>query len=101
MNGYPKNLNTREDYEYVLANFPREDWEQDFCDLLVTVYEWENVGKLKDGEEGITDETHRVEVCEMGESTVERYQYEYKENPNAKIFRIGYTVDEVKEILGE
>lgn len=101
MNGYPKSLNTREDYEYVLANFPREDWEQDFCDLLATVYEWENVGKLKDGEEGITDETHRVEVCEMDESTVERYQYEYKENPNAKIFRIGYTVDEVKEILGE
>ena len=101
MIGYPSTLNDRADYEYVRENFPKSEREQDFQDLIDTVYEWFNIGKLKDGEEGITDEVHKVVMNEQEGAGTARYQYEYKENPDAKIFRLGYTVAEVKEILGE
>lgn len=99
MIGYPSTLNDRADYEYVRENFPKSEWKQDFQDLLDTVYEWFNIGKLKDGEEGVTDETHKVVDGGTEEGESERYQFEYKENPNARIFQLGYTVDEVKAIL--
>lgn len=98
MNGYPKTLNSREDYEYVRTNFPKSEWEQDYQDLLNTVYEWYNMGEVEG--EGITDETHRVEEEQREDSeTVICTQWEYRKNPDAKIFRLGFTEDEVKEIL--
>lgn len=98
MNGYPKTLNSREDYEYVRANFPKSEWEQDYQDLLNTVHEWYNMGEVEG--EGVTDETHRVEEEQREDSeTIIRTQWEYRKNPDAKIFRLGFTEDEVKEIL--
>ena len=37
MRGYPKNLNTKKDYEYVRANFPAEEWKPDWQKLLDTM----------------------------------------------------------------
>ena len=34
MKGVPKYLNTKEDYDYVKANFPREVWEKFYRELL-------------------------------------------------------------------
>lgn len=97
MVGYPKFLNTKEDYEYVRANFPREQWEPDFKALLNERYEWFNLGEIED--EGVTDDTHKVVEDKRDDETVVRYQYEYKENENARIYRLGYTVEEVETIL--
>lgn len=97
MVGYPKFLNTKEDYEFVRANFPREKWEGDFKALLNERYEWFNVGEAEG--EGVTDETHKVVESTNIDGVVTRSQYEYKENENARIYRLGYTVDEVKAIL--
>ncbi len=98
MVGYPKFLNTKEDYEFVRANFPKEQWRPDFEALLNERYEWFNLGEIKG--EGTTDDTHKVVEDKRDDETVIRYQYEYKENENARIYRLGYTVDEVKAILG-
>lgn len=97
MVGYPKFLNTKEDYEFVRVNFPREQWESDFKALLNERYEWFNLGEIED--EGVTDDTHKVVEDKRGDETVVRYQYEYKENENARIYRLGYTVEEVEGIL--
>lgn len=100
MIGFPKNLNTKEDYEYVRKNFQKEEWEKEFQNLLDTVNEWFNMGVLADGDTGTTDDTHRVtEDKQEDTGTVTRTQWEYKENPDAKIFQLGYTVEEVKAIL--
>ncbi len=101
MIGYPKNLNTKEDYEYVRKNFPKDEWTPAFQDLLDTVNEWFNLGALADGETGTVDDTHKVtEDRREDTDVVTRTQWEYKENPDAKIFQLGYTVAEVKAILG-
>ncbi len=97
MVGYPKFLNTKEDYEFVRANFPKEEWESDFKALLNERYEWFNLGEIEG--EGVTDDTHKVVEDKQDDGTVVRYQYEYKENENARIYRLGYTVEEVESIL--
>ena len=97
MVGYPKFLNTKEDYEFVRANFPKEQWESDFKALLNERYEWFNLGEIEG--EGVTDDTHKVVEDKRDDETVVRYQYEYKENENARIYRLGYTVEEVENIL--
>ena len=100
MIGYPKNLNTKEDYEYVRENFPEEKWRGEYQNLLDTVYEWFNMGVLANGDAGITDDTHRVTEDEREDTgAVIRTQWEYKKNPDAKIFRLEYTMDEIKSIL--
>lgn len=97
MVGYPKFLNTKEDYEFVRANFPKEEWESDFKALLNERYEWFNLGEIEG--EGVTDDTHKVVEDKQDDGTITRYQYEYKENENARIYRLGYTVEEVESIL--
>lgn len=99
MIGYPKHLNTREDYLYVKENFPREQWEGDFQALLDSYKDWFFAGTLESAEAGVNDDTHMVvdEVHEDG--TTSWSQYELKENPAAKIFRLGFTVEEVEGLL--
>ena len=40
MQGFPKTLNTREDYEYVRLNFAKELWAPEFQALLDSNYGW-------------------------------------------------------------
>ena len=95
MVGYPKFLNTKEDYEYVRNNFPKNEWEKDFKALLDGEKDWFNVGETDDG---IIDDTHKVI---KDEQTGKTYQYELQVNPSCKIHRIGYTREEVEKALNE
>lgn len=97
MVGYPQHLNTKDDYEFVRKNFPKSEWENDFKKLLTSTKEWFNVGEIPDGEPGIEDDDHMVA---SDTQTGKRYQYERRDNPNSLIYRIGYTIDEVKNIIG-
>ncbi len=94
MKGYPKHLNSKEDYEYARKNFPKEKWEKSFRSLLDTRSDWFNIGEAEG--EGVTDDTHKaVEDKETGR----KYQFELRENPDCMLNRIGYTAEEVENIL--
>lgn len=98
MVGYPRWLNTREDYLYVREHFPREQWEPAFQALLDEHMVWMNTGKLVNEADGIVDETHKV-ITVGGEedgAPVQYYQYEYREDPNCKMFRLGFAIEEVE-----
>lgn len=102
MNGYPKHLNTKEDYLYVKENFPKEQWRQDWQDLLDSRNDWFYERDLAENEEGITDETHKVvagEYEEEGEKKTKNMQYVLKENPTCIMNQLGITEEEVKEAL--
>lgn len=94
MEGYPKHLNSKEDYEYARKNFPKEKWEKSFQSLLDTRFDWFNVGEAVG--DGVTDATHKVLD---DEETGRKYQYVFKENPECMMNKIGYTEEEVKDIL--
>lgn len=101
MVGFPKWLNTKEDYLYVREHFPREQWEPVFRALLDERMQWLNVGQLESEADGVTDETHKVVGGEsdMTEAPAKYYQYEYKEDLNCRLFKLGFTVEEVEQLL--
>lgn len=100
MKGFPKHLNTKFDVEFCLANFPDEAKEF-LTKKIAEVPQWLLVSKLSDGDAGITDDTHKVvENKDMTTGEVkERYQYEFKDDPNCELFRLGFTVEEATSLI--
>lgn len=103
MRGFPKHLNTKEDYEYIRQHFPKDLWKREYQSLLDTHYGWFFDRVLEKDEEGLTDGTHKVETAQLemeGHDTI-HYQYVFRANPESKLLKIGYSEDEVKAILTE
>ena len=100
MVGFPKKLNSKFDYEFVRKNFPREQWQPIFQSLLDERLQWYNVGMIDSPDKGITDDTHKViESINPNSQQPEYYQYELREDPNCQLYRLGFTVEEVINIL--
>ena len=97
MRGKPKHLNSKQDYINFAKLWPAEG-KQKFQSLLDGKISWVNTGKIDD--DGITDETHKVSILKDDEDNItEKYQLEWKENPQAKIFRLGFTAEEVEKLI--
>ncbi len=100
MQGFPAALNTREDYEYVREHFPAEQWKPAYQALLDTASDWFFVKTLEEGEEAPEGDQYKIVKGQaISEETQPDTLYEFRENPDAKIFRIGFTKAEVEEAL--
>lgn len=88
----PKNLNTKTDYLYLKDNYSREYWEQIFQNLLDIRYDWFMITK----EDYKEDDNHKIVHNEQEDT--DSY-FEYRENENAPIYQLGFTVKEVQNIL--
>lgn len=100
MKGFPKHLNTKSDYLYIRNKFPENQWKPEFQKLIDERFNWLNIKTLKPDEAEIIDETHRIKKIEdENKNIIEKYQQEYKEDENAKLFQIGFTVNEINEII--
>jgi 1,2-phenylacetyl-CoA epoxidase catalytic subunit len=93
MRDFPKWLNTKQDYLNCLQDFP-EQIRQRLQELLTDRFLWVQTGILSDEDQGVTDDTHRIIETEN-----ERFQYEYLEDSNARIFQLGFTVQEIEELI--
>ena len=70
--------------------------------LLADRFIWQKTSNLADIADGITDVNHRViseEEIIDGETRTVYYQMEEVENPNAQVFRLGFTVSEIERII--
>jgi len=86
-------LNTKADF----FNYLYEDMVSAIAtlqDLLDDRYTWQIVAVLAKKEDGIDDETHMIQ-----ESDNDILQLELKEDEYAKLFRLGFTVEEAEEII--
>ena len=101
MKGYPHWLNTKDDFYYVADNFPKEQWLKDWQGLLDDEHQWFFIDYFYDPSEGITDATHRVEDEDDGEGNVRYAQYEYRVDPNCRMFQLGFTEEEVRNKLNQ
>lgn len=100
MRGYPKHLNTKADYLYVIEQFPKEDWKKDLQDLIDSSKDWITTGEVESVAKGKTDKTHRVlEETDEESKTTKYLQQELQEIPTAKIFKLGFTIKEVQSYL--
>jgi len=86
-------FNTKQDYFNYLTVQP-EETKKALQLLLDTRYIWQTTAVLAEAAAGVTDDTHRV----IGEEP-ERMQQELIEDENAQLFRLGFTVAEIEEIL--
>lgn len=91
MRGFPKFLNTKQDYLNCLPDW-KEPTQEELKKLLKNRFSWFDTAVLDDVSEGLNNETHRV---------VGNMQQELKEDPNARIFQLGFTVAEVEELLND
>jgi len=94
MRDFPKWLNTKQDYLNCLNLYPDET-KKSLQVLLDSRFNWFPVRELTENEQGITDETHKIVEFEN-----ERSQYELLEDSNARIFQLGFTVEEVQALIG-
>lgn len=90
-------LQTKQDYLNCLAMNPQEGKEE-LRLLLNSRFTWTNtmVFDILDCPTVLLDDTHRI----IGEGD-ECYYQEYLEDNTAKLFRIGFTVEEVERLINE
>lgn len=102
MRGYPEHLNTKQDYLNMLE-IDKKETVRRLKELLDSRYIWIENKELEDGEEGIEDETHQVREYpipqEGGHVAYKKFQYELKESEYATIFRLGFNVEEVEQLV--
>lgn len=93
MIGFPEILNTKQDYMNCLQLYPIET-KVKLQELVNSRYCWFDTEILTEADTGVKDETHRV----VDEDDY-KIQQEYKEDENAKIFKLGFTVQEIQELI--
>ncbi len=99
MNGYPKHINSKEDIMNIITDYPIET--KKFLEGLVeSSSDWLVQSELKDNEAGIEDSTHKVVENKTDDVVTSRYQFEYKEDSNAYLYKLGFTsLQEVKDMI--
>lgn len=93
MRGFPKHLNSKQDYLNCLTEFPQET-KAELQRLLDNRFAWVDTAVLEDEEAGIVDDTHQVIETDEG-----RIQRELIEDTHSELFRLGFTVAEIQEML--
>lgn len=99
MQGFPRYLATREDVQNCLELYPEQTRDR-LRDLIDSRFIWTTTGTLAEGDEGITDDTHRVITEETSPGETSRYQQELQEDPNCHLFRLGLSVEEAEGMIG-
>jgi len=100
MRNFPNTINNKQDITNLMAEYPVET-KAYLQIVLDTKDQWLMTSKLADGDVGITDATHKVEeLTDESDVVSERYQYEFMEDPNGELYRLGYSnAPEVEIIL--
>ena len=103
MRGFTEQLATKQDYFNSLKMFP-EQTKKALKTLLANRFVWVETKELTSKDKGKEDKTHRV-IAQViiDEKTGEKkeifIQLEEKEDPNARIFMLGFSIEEVQGLI--
>lgn len=98
MKGFPKNLNSKQDYYFIKDNYPVEQWLPYWKDLIKTSYDWFYIRDVDEDENIENNDQYKVIETTQDNKTT-RSLYQYKENPSCKIIRLGFDRQEVIEVI--
>lgn len=101
MRGFPKVLNSREDYDNIVEDFGyTKEVKRAYQGLLNTAKHYVFDRELGADEEpdGPEPEYKVLEEGQEDGSTL-RTQYKLVENPDGRIFKLGFTVEEVQGVI--
>lgn len=97
MRGLPKHFNSKQDYLNCLQDTElKAGAKADLQRLLDNRYVWVDTAILEASETGVTDSTHRVID---GEDV--KIQQELQEDERAELFALGFTVQEVEDLIND
>ena len=103
MRGCPRTFATKQDYLNGIATYP-EETKAALRRLIAARFEFVSTGELSEGEDGIEDENHQVITSnetdqKTGEQVQKRIQLEKRESDNARLFRLGFTLEEAEQLV--
>ena len=98
MRGFPKHLNTKQDFINLMRSHP-EETRKELKKLLSNRMVWFTKETLDSEKDGVENETMRVIAVE-DEGGMTILQQELREDPNARLFRLGFTVKEIESMMG-
>lgn len=99
MKGFPKFINSKEDVDNLKLTHAAElkSYLQDILDFKD---QWIMISKLAAGAVGVVDATHKViEEKDQSGAAIGRYQYELKEDPNCRIFELGFKTSAAAQLF--
>ncbi|MDR1684882.1 MAG: hypothetical protein LBR82_00300 [Desulfovibrio sp.] len=101
MRGLPKHYNTIEDFLHVasLGAAEKEAAKDALRELKAARYIWKQTAELEDGEEGVTDETHRVIDTQNAEQEPVKAQMALVLDEYSAFTRMGWTEQTAAEFL--
>ena len=99
MKGFPKKLNSKDDYYYIKEHFEESQWKPKWEALLSNRKNWFATKTLKEGAKGRTDSTHYVETYKNDDDTEVNVQYELRDDISSDFFRYHFTEEEVQKAL--
>ena len=102
MRGFPKVLNSRQDYENIISDFGyTAKVKRAYQGLLNTAKKYEFDKELA-AESDRTSPEPEYKVMTQEEDEEEKIvQYKLVNNPDGKIFKLGFTIDEVQEVIDQ
>ena len=102
MRGFPKVLNSRQDYENVINDFGYTvKVKRAYQGLLNTAKKYEFDKELAAESDRTGPEPEYKVMTQEEEGTEKIVQFKLVDNPNGKIFRLGFTVNEVQEVIDQ
>jgi hypothetical protein len=102
MRGFPKVLNSRQDYKNVVNDFGYTAKIKRAYEGLLNTAEKYKFDKELAAESDRTGPAPEYKVMTQEEEGTETIvQYKLVDNPNGKIFKLGFTIDEVQEVVNQ
>lgn len=101
MHGFPKYLNSRADYENIIRDFGYTgEVKQAYQALLNTACHYVFDRELASGEDPDGPEPeYRVMEEQMPDGTIKRIQFKLVDDPDSKLKQLGFTRQEVEEVV--
>lgn len=99
MKGFPKKLNSKEDYYYIKEHFEESQWRPKWEALLSWRTNWYASKVLSADAKGRTDSKHYIETYINEDETETRVQYELRDDMSSDFFRFHFTEEEVTDAL--
>lgn len=103
MRGCPRTFATKQDYLNGIETYP-EETKAELRRLIAGRFEFVPVKELAAEEEGVEDENHQIMEStetdsETGKQVQKGIQLEKRESENARLFRLGFTLEEAEKLV--
>lgn len=100
MRGFPKHINTKQDIENLLRDYPEKT--KQWLKKAAKDYEgWVTEKKLEKIEDAKTDKSTRVKTITTEDGKEELYQEKWTVQPGNKLMRIGMTKEEAEKLINK